>query len=37
MTNLVLGTKLYQNVKKSARHLLATFIIFVKNKNVLYL
>ena len=37
MTDLVPGTKLYQNVKKNARHLWVTFLIFEKNKNMIYL
>ncbi|MBA7512449.1 hypothetical protein ES705_04454 [subsurface metagenome] len=37
MTNLVPGTKLYQKLPKGARHLLATFLIFEKNKNMIYL
>ena len=37
MTSLVPGTKLYQKLPKSAWHLWATFLIFEKNKNMIYL
>ncbi|HCL90508.1 MAG TPA: hypothetical protein DHW70_04225, partial [Candidatus Atribacteria bacterium] len=37
MTSLVPGTKLCQKLPKGAWHLLATFLIFVKNKNMIYL
>jgi len=37
MTNLVPGTKFVINVKFCARHQICHFLIFIKNKNMIYL